>query len=148
MLRSEGLAGSHAVLASSHGLAELGGTAEGDVSEVTTDGSDGLGGVGSLNTGGLLGPHLAGLVVGGAILSVDLDFVVLLNTDDGGLSLDVTSVALGGLAGVIEGVVGHTDGAALLEELVGAAGEEPSEISGAGGHDYILGRYKYIYFVF
>ena len=116
------------------GLLELGGAAEGHISEVGADGSDGLGGVGGLSTGGLLGPDLVGLVGVGAVLGVDGDFLLVLDADDGGLLVDVASVALGGLTGVVEGVVGHADTATLLEVLVAAAGEHPGEIGGDGRH--------------
>ena len=116
------------------GLLELGGTAEGHISEVGADGGDGLGGVGGLSTGGLLGPDLVGLVGVGAVLGVDGDFLLVLDADDGGLLVDVAGVALGGLTGVVEGVVGHADTATLLEVLVAAAGEHPGEIGGDGRH--------------
>lgn len=128
------LAGGADLAGALDGGLELGGAAEGDVGEVTTDGGDGLGGVGGLDAGGELLPLLGGLVGVGAVLDVDLDFLLALDADDGGLSLDEAGVALGGLAGVVEGVVGEADAAALLDVLVGAASELEAEISRSSGH--------------
>ena len=134
----EFLAGGADLSGALDGGLELGGAAEGDVGEVTADGGDGLGGVGGLDAGGDLLPLLGGLVGVGAVLDVDLDFLLTLDADDGGLSLDEAGVALGGLSGVVEGIVGETDAVALLDVLVGAASEDVAKISRSSGHFFFF----------
>lgn len=134
------LAGSADLLGALEDGGHLAGTAEGDLGEVSTDNTDGLGDLGGLDASGEdLGGGLAVLLGG------DGDLLLALGLDDGGVGGEEASVALGPLARVVEGVVGEADAVALLEVLGRLADNQPLEVVGVGHRGRLECEYRNTY---
>ena len=138
LLGGDGLAGGADLLHVGDDLHELAGAAGGDVLKVGADGGDGLSGELGISDG--VGPLAADLGGHG-------DLLLALHLDDGGVLGDEAGVALGPVAGVVEGVGGQADLVTDLEVLAVATDEEPLEVGGVGhfstGELFENGEIKY-----